>query len=86
MEICQLKIYIQKYSLLLAFIEKMAAWLKRLTLNPLGSICVGSNPIFDVFFNWFYGVMDSNWQFEFSNLRLNLGKFCYFKNLSHHLL
>ena len=38
------------------------------------------------FFNWFYGVMDSNLQFEFSNPIWNLVKIWYFENLSHHLL
>ena len=52
----------------------MAEWLWRLTVNPLGSASMGSNPIFVVFFNWFYGEMKSNLQFEFSNQSSNLGK------------
>ena len=38
------------------------------------------------FFNWFYGVIDSNLQFDFSNPSSNLGKNWYLENLSHHLL
>ena len=49
MEICQLKIYIQKDSLFITFIDKMAEWLTRWTVNPLGSVSVGTNPIFVVF-------------------------------------
>ena len=49
MEICQLKVYIQKDSCVIAFIDKMAEWLRQLTVNPLGSIYVGSNPVFVVF-------------------------------------
>ena len=49
MEICQLKVYIQKDSCVIAFIDKMAEWLRQLTVNPMGSTCVGSNPIFVVF-------------------------------------
>ena len=57
-----------------AFVDKMAEWLRRWTVNPLGPASVGSNPIFVVFFNWFYGEMNSNLQFEFSNQSSNLGK------------
>ena len=49
MEICQFKVYIQKDSLLLLYIDKMAEWLRRRTVNPLGIARVGSNPIFVVF-------------------------------------
>ena len=49
MEICQFKIYIQKYGLVTAFIDKMAGWLRWLTVNPLGSARVGWNSIFVVF-------------------------------------
>ena len=49
MEICQFKVYIQQDSLFIALIDKMAEWLRRLTVNPLGSASVGSNPIFVVF-------------------------------------
>ena len=52
----------------------MAGCLRRWTVNPLGSASVGSNPIFFVFFNWFYGEKNSNMQFEFSNQSSNLGK------------
>ena len=52
----------------------MAECLRRWTVNPLGYISVGSNPIFVFFFNWFYGEMDSNLQFEFSNQSSNLEK------------
>ena len=38
-----------KDSLVTAFIDKMAEWLRRWTVNPLGSISVGTNPIFVVF-------------------------------------
>ena len=51
----------------------MAEWLRRWTVNPLGSASVGTNPIFVVFF-WFCGEMDSNMQFEFSKQSSNLGK------------
>ena len=50
MEICQFKVYIQKDSLFRAFIDKMAEWLRRWTVNPLGSAGVGSNLIFVVFY------------------------------------
>ena len=56
------------------FIDKMAEWLRRWTVNPLGSASVGSNPIFVVFFIWFYGEMNSNLQFGFSNQSSNIGK------------
>ena len=49
MEICHFKVYIYKDSLVTAFIDKMAEWLRRWTVNPLGSASVGSNPIFVVF-------------------------------------
>ena len=49
MEICQFEVYIQKDSLFLANIDKMAEWLRRLTVNPLGITRVGSSPIFVVF-------------------------------------
>ena len=49
MEICQFKVYIQKDKLVEAVINKMADWLRRWTVNPLGSASVGSNPIFVVF-------------------------------------
>ena len=74
MEICHFKDYIQNNSLFIAFIDKMAEWIRRWTVNPLGYTSVGSNPIFVVFFIWFYGEMDSNLQFEFSNQNSNLGK------------
>ena len=86
MEICRFKVYIQKDSLVTPFMEKMAEWLRRRTVNLWVSACVGSNTIFVVFFNRFYVVMDSNLQFEFSNPSTNRGKNWYFENLSHHLL
>ena len=49
MEICQFKVYIQKDSMIIAFIEKMAELLRRLTVNPLRSASVGPSPIFVVF-------------------------------------
>ena len=49
MEICQFKIYIQKDSLFLPDMDKMAEWLRRRTVYPLGSARVGSSPIFIVF-------------------------------------
>ena len=49
MEICQFKVYIQKDSYVIAFIDKMAEWLRRWTVNPLESASVGSIPIFVVF-------------------------------------
>ena len=52
----------------------MAEWFRRWTVNPFGSAIVGSNPIFVVFFNCFYGEMKSNLEFEFSNQSSNLGK------------
>ena len=50
MEICQFEVYIQKDSLFFPNIDKMAEWLKRRTVNPLGIARVGSSPIFVVFF------------------------------------
>ena len=49
MEICQLKVYIQKDSLVTVLIDKMDEWLRRLTVNPLRSASVGSSHIFVVF-------------------------------------
>ena len=49
MEICRIKVYIQKDSLIVDFMDKMAEWLRRWTVNPWGSPRVGSNPIFVVF-------------------------------------
>ena len=49
MEISQFKVYVQKDSLFFPDIGKMAEWLRRRTVNPLGSACVGSSPIFVVF-------------------------------------
>ena len=49
MEICQFKVYIQKDSLFHPNMDKMAEWLRRWTVNPLGSASVGSNPILVVF-------------------------------------
>ena len=49
MKICRSKVYIQKDSLVSALMDKMAEWLMRWTVNPLGSAQVGSNPIFVVF-------------------------------------
>ena len=74
MEICQFEIYIQKDSLFLPNIDKMAEWLRRRTFKPLGIARVGSSPILVVFFFWFYGEMNSNLQFEFSNQSSNLRK------------
>ena len=39
----------RKDSLVIAIIDKMAEWLRRWTVNPLGSASVGSNPIFVAF-------------------------------------
>ena len=49
MEICQFEVYIQKDSFFLHNIDKMAEWLRRRTVNPLGIARVGSCPIFVVF-------------------------------------
>ena len=49
MEICQFEVYIQKDSLFLPNIDKMAEWLRRRTVNPLGIARVGSSSIFGVF-------------------------------------
>ena len=49
MKIFQFEVYIQKDSLIMAFIDKMDEWLRRLTVNPLRSASVGSSPIFVVF-------------------------------------
>ena len=49
MEIYQFKVYIQIDSLFLPYIDEMAEWLRRRTVNQLGIACVGSSPIFVVF-------------------------------------
>ena len=49
MKICRFKIYIQKDILVIGFMVKMAEWLGRWTVNPLGSAQMGSDPIFVVF-------------------------------------
>ena len=46
MEICRVKVYIQKDSLVTPFMNKMAEWIRPWTDNPLVSARVGSNPIF----------------------------------------
>ena len=74
MEICRFKVYIQKESLVTPFMDKMAKWLGRWTVNPLVSARVGSNPIFVVFLIGSMLIMDSNLQFEFSNPSSNLRK------------
>ena len=50
MEICQFKVYIQKDSLFLPDMDKMAEWLRRRTVNPLRVARVGSSPIFVILF------------------------------------
>ena len=50
MKICQFKVHIQKDSLFLPDIDKMAEWLRRRTVNPLGIARMGSSPIYVVFF------------------------------------
>ena len=45
MEICKFKVYTQKDSLFFPDIDKMAEWLRRRTVNSLGSARVGSSPI-----------------------------------------
>ena len=86
MEICQLKVYIQKDSCVIAFIDKMAEWLRQLTVNPMGSTCVGSNPIFVLFLigsmvKWIaICSLNSAIQVQISE------KNWYLENLSHHLL
>ena len=74
MEIFQFEVYIQNDSLFMAFIDKMAELLRRLTVNQLRSPSVIRVPSLSFFFNWFYGERDSNLQFEFSNPSSNLGK------------
>ena len=74
MEICQFKVYIQNDSLIIGFIDKMAEWLWRWTVNPLGFAPAGSNPSSSFFLNWFHGEMNSNLQFGFNNPSSNLGK------------
>ena len=49
MEICRIKVNLQKDSLVLALMDKMAEWVRRWTVNPLGSAQVGSNSIFVIF-------------------------------------
>ena len=49
MEICQFKVYIQKDSLVMAFIDKMDELLRRLTVNPLRSPSVVRVPSFSFF-------------------------------------
>ena len=49
MEIFRFKVYIQEDSLFTSFMDKMAEWLRRWTVNPWGSARVGSNPILVVF-------------------------------------
>ena len=49
MEICKFKVYIQIDRFVTPFIDKMAEWLRRLTVNPLGSPRAGSNSKFVVF-------------------------------------
>ena len=49
MKICQFKVYIQKDSLFLPDIDKMAEWLRRRTVNSLGIASIGSSPIYVVF-------------------------------------
>ena len=86
MEICQLKVYIQKDSFVIAFIDKMAEWLRQLTVNPLGSNCVGSNSIFVVFLFGSMVKWKANWSLN-SGIQVQISeKNWYLENLSHHLL
>ena len=85
MEICQFEVCIQKDSLFLPNIDKMAEWLKRWTVNQLGSACVGSSPIFVVLFGsmvkWIaIWSLNSAIQVQISE------KNWYLENLHHHLL
>ena len=64
----------------------MAEWLRLWTGNPFWLFTRGFKTYLGRFFNWFYGVMDSNLQFEFSNPSSNLGQIWYLENLSNHLL
>ena len=73
MEIFQFKVLHTESQFFIAFIDKMAEWLIRWTVNPLGFASAGSNPSCR-FFIWFWGEMDSNFQLEFSNQSSNLGK------------
>ena len=74
MKIYQFKVLHTERQFVYSFYRQMAEWLGRWTVNPLGSARVGSSPIFVVFFIWFYGEMNSNLQFEFSNQSSNLRK------------
>ena len=49
MKICRFKVYIQKDSLIIAFMVKMAEWFRQWTVNPWVSDRVSSNTIFVVF-------------------------------------
>ena len=48
MKICRFKVNIQKDTLFLALMDKMAEWFRRWTVKPLCSAHVGSNSIFVV--------------------------------------
>ena len=64
----------------------MAEWLRRWTVNPLGSASIGSNAIFVVFL--FGSVV--NWIAIcslISAIKVEISeKKCYLENLRHHLL
>ena len=85
MEICRIKVNLQKDSLVLALMDKMAEWVRRWTVNPLGSAQVGSNSIFVVF------LIDSMFKtIEICSLdsaiRVQISeKNWYIESLSHHL-
>ena len=86
MEICQFKVYIQKDSLFPPDIDKIAEWLRRRTVNPLGSARVGSCPIFVVFFILLYGEINSNLSLN-SAIHVQISeKKWYLKIFHQHLL
>ena len=85
MEISRIKVYIQKDSLILALMDKMDKWLRRWTVNPLGSAQVGSNPIFVVFLIDSMLKMIGICSLD-STIRVQISeKNWYIENLSHHL-
>ena len=57
-----------------SFCSQTGRVVKAIDWKSIGLFTRGFKTHFRLFFNWFYGVMDSNLQFEFSNPSSNLEK------------
>ena len=69
-----------------SFCRQKGRMVKAMEWKSIGLFTRGFKTHLCRFLNWFYGVMDSNLQFKFSNTISNLWKIWYLENLSLHLL